>query len=81
MKGIQLVVPGPHQVRVEEVEISEQGPTQVRVRTEGSLVSDGTAPGLAAWLLPEELPGEQAVFARMAKTAITAAARSSVTMG
>jgi threonine dehydrogenase-like Zn-dependent dehydrogenase len=42
---------------------------------------DGTTPGLAAWLLPEELPGEQAVFARMAKTAITAAARSGVTMG
>ncbi len=42
---------------------------------------DGTSPGLAAWILPEELPAEQVVFARMAKTAITAAARSGVTMG
>jgi 2-desacetyl-2-hydroxyethyl bacteriochlorophyllide A dehydrogenase len=146
MNGIQLVVPAPHQVRVEEYEIPEPGPTQLRVRTEVSLVSagtelaiytgihqgltnpntswpkypqvmgymavgrveacgdqvtavrpgqrlicsgrhattsllDGTAPGLAAWLLPEELPAEQAVFARMAKTAITAPARSGVTMG
>ena len=146
MKGIQLVVPGPNQVRVEEYEITDPGPTQIRVRTEVSLVSagtelaiytgihqgltnphtswpkypqvmgymavgrveacgeqvtavrpgqrlicsgrhsttslvDGTTPGLAAWLIPEELPAEQAVFARMAKTAITAAARSGVTMG
>jgi threonine dehydrogenase-like Zn-dependent dehydrogenase len=42
---------------------------------------DGTAPGLSACLLSEELPAEHAVFARMAKTAITAAARSGVTMG
>src|SRR5712692_4754051 len=146
MQGIQLVVPGPNQVRVEEYEIGEPGPTQIRVRTEVSLVSagtelaiytgihqgltnpkttwpkfpqvmgymaigrveacgekvtavrpgqrlicsgrhattslvDGTAPGLAAWILPEELPAEQAVFVRMAKTAITAAARSGVTIG
>jgi 2-desacetyl-2-hydroxyethyl bacteriochlorophyllide A dehydrogenase len=146
MNGIRLVVPGPQQVRVEEYAIPEPSPTQIRVRTEVSLVSagtelaiytgihqgltnpntswpkypqpmgymavgridacgeqvtavkpgqrllcsgghataslvNGTAPGLSAWLLPEDLPGEQAVFARMAKTAITAAARSSVTMG
>lgn len=146
MRGIQLVVPGPHQVRVEEYEIPEPGPDQIRVRTEVSLVSagtelaifsgihqgltnpatswpkfpqvmgymavgrveacgervtavrpgqrllcsgrhattsliNGTAPGLAAWVLPEDLPAEQAVFARMAKTAITAVARSGVTMG
>ena len=42
---------------------------------------NGTTPGLAAWILPEALPAEQAVFIRMAKTAITAAARSGVTMG
>lgn len=146
MQGIQLVVPAPHQVRVEEYEIPEPGPDQLRVRTEVSLVSagtelaiytgihqgltnpqttwpkfpqvmgymavgrveacgervtavkpgqrllcsgrhattsliDGTAPGLAAWVLPEELPAEQAVFVRMAKTAITAAAQSGVTIG
>src|SRR5438552_10387909 len=42
MQGIQLVVPGPNQVRVEEYEIGEPGPTQIRVRTEVSLVSAGT---------------------------------------
>jgi 2-desacetyl-2-hydroxyethyl bacteriochlorophyllide A dehydrogenase len=41
----------------------------------------GAVPGLSAWVLPEELLGEQAVFARMAKTAITAVARAGVTMG
>jgi threonine dehydrogenase-like Zn-dependent dehydrogenase len=146
MQGVQLVVPAPHEVRVEPYEIPEPGPDQIRVRTEVSLVSagtelaiytgihqgltnpntawpkfpqvmgymavgrveacgervtavkpgqrlicsgrhattsliDGTTPGLGAWILPEELPAEQAVFVRMAKTAITAAVRSGVTMG
>src|SRR5437764_11474753 len=42
MKGRQLVVPGPNQVRVEEYEITDPGPAQIRVRTEASLVSAGT---------------------------------------
>jgi 2-desacetyl-2-hydroxyethyl bacteriochlorophyllide A dehydrogenase len=42
---------------------------------------DGGSRGLQNWKIPAGLPARRAVFARMAKTAVTAPARSGVTLG